>query len=506
MNIIPLPNKYSFADGQFRIDQDTTINYSGEFKISSNTFIKFIKDQTNLRLNKCSNSKINITLNTDLPQEGYIIEITKDSLLIEARSDQGAFYAIQSLKQISHSKDGFLTFDCLFIEDVPRFTHRSFMLDVARHFFDKNMIMKVIDYLAFHKFNTLHLHLSDDQGFRIQIDKYPLLTQIGSYRPKTKHRGSSYDNTPHSGFYTKEDIIEIVNYARENFIEVIPEIDLPGHTTAILASYPILSCSEEQVDITVNFGIKSNVLCASKPVVYQFIYDLIDELCEMFPSKYIHIGGDEVRYKNWKKCKSCNKLMKEKSLKSKGDLLRYFLNEVSSYIRNKGKTPIVWNDNINDSSNYNLIIQHWTPFKKKDTIAEINNGRKAIISNFFFLYLDYPYSMTPLEKTYNFNPVLKGVINDYNILGIEAPLWTEWINNKDALEKHLFPRLAAVSEVAWTNQINKDYSDFCNRLKHILNLYDETKISYCENVTIKKPRINRLINVVKWLRGSDKIL
>lgn len=505
MFIIPLPNNYKQKEGYFIINNKTTFYSSSEFKISSNYFIDYINDLGNLNLETSLTSQINFLLNPDLPIEGYIIDINRDYLNIHARTDQGCFYAIQSLMQLITLEDGKLKANCIYIEDYPRFSYRGFMLDVARHFFYKDVILKIIDYLAVHKLNHLHLHFSDDQGFRIQIDKYPLLTKIGSKRTETIKQGINTNKITVEGYYTKEDIKEIVAYAKSRFIEVIPEIDLPGHTTAILAAYPNLSCHKKQLEVETKYGIIKNSVCASNNEVYNFIYDILDELMEIFDSKYIHIGGDEIRFRNWKNCKRCNNLMKSEHLKSYKDLSRYFTNKLASYLRENSRIPIVWNDLINEKSNYNIILQHWTPYKKRESIKEINEGRKAIISNFFYLYMDYPYSMTPLKKTYNFEPILKGITNENNILGIEAPLWTEWISSKEKLEEHIFPRLAAISEIAWTDAINKNYDNFLNRLTNHIKIYDEKLINYQSNYHKQLSLVKRISKTIKWFREKDKI-
>lgn len=500
MNIIPMPNNFTQSFGKFTIDLETTINYSSEFVLSSTELLKYVKEKTNLGLEKKDNANINILLNIDLPLEGYIIEVKEAFLNIHARTDQGAFYAVQSLKQLAFFDSGKLSFISCNIEDYPRFSHRSFMLDVARHFFDKEIIFKIIDYLAYYKFNFFHLHLSDDQGFRIQIDKYPKLTSVGSIREKTKNKGKHYNYSIHKGFYSKQDIKEIVEYAKRKFIEVIPEIDFPGHTSAILASYPNLSCNKKIIKVPTRYGILKNTLCVSSLEDENFIKDILDEVIELFPSKYIHIGGDEVRFANWNKCPKCKELKKNENLKNNKQLLRFFINNLASYLREKGKTPIVWNDFLDNKSNYNIILQHWKPFTKNKSIKVINEGRKAIISNFFHLYLDYPYSMTPLKKTYNFKPLFKGILDSENILGVEATLWTEYIHNFDEIQKQILPRLAAVAENAWTNPQNKNYDEFLIRLKKHISIYKENRITYNQDYL----KGFSIVKTIKWFYAVKK--
>lgn len=484
MNIIPLPNNYKQRFGVFSINENSKINYSKEFILSTTALTSFIKSKTKLTILQSENSNINFLLNIELPSEGYILDINENELNIHARSDRGAFYAVQSLKQLFYFSDNQFCVNCIYIEDYPRFPYRGFMLDIARNFFNKDVVFKIIDMLALQKFNYLHLHLSDDQGFRLQIDKYPLLTEIGAN---------------YKGFYTREDIKDIVRYAQDNFIEVIPEIDLPGHTSAIIASYPNLSCNNEKIEVEKKYGIIRRAICVSKNDTYEFVENILYEIMELFPSKYIHIGVDEVSTKNWKKCSSCRALLKQENLKSYKDLARLFANNIASFLRENSKIPIAWNDLINYSSNYNIILQHWKPFTNKKSIKEINEGRKAIISNFFYYYLDYPYSMTPLKKTYNFNPILKGVTKKDNIIGIEAPVWTEYIKNENKLQEKIYPRLAAISEAGWTNHQSKNYEDFIKRLKEFLKLFSTQGIYYFEDYDKKEGLIKRVIKTSKWV-------
>lgn len=500
MNVIPLPNFFEKRPNTFTFTYNLPIYFSNEFTQTKEHFTNYFSKKSNITLSDSTSSKVIFLLNLDLHEEGYIIDVTEKSIIAEARTDKGAFYALQTIKQLIYTNNNLYTIDCILIKDEPRFTYRSFMLDVARHFFPKETIFKLIDLLSFHKFNYFHLHLSDDQGFRFKIEKYPLLTKIGSTRKRTKLLGGGYDNTPHSGFYTKEDMIEIINYAKRNFIEIIPEIDFPGHTTAILASYPELACINQNYKVAENFGIKKTSLCITKDNTYDFVYSLLDELIAIFPSKFIHIGGDELRIANYKKCEGCKKLLKES--KSKAKFANYFINKIASYLREKGKIPIAWNDYINYNTNYNVISQHWKPFTKNKTIKEINEGRKTIISNFFYFYLDYPYSMTPLHKTYNFEPVFSKVISPDNIIGIESPLWTEYVPNDSILEYQVLPRLAAVSEVAWTNRELKNYNDFTKRLKHINEIYSKNYLNFHQNATKSYSLITRLIKTINWFRGK----
>jgi len=494
MNIIPLPNYYKIKNEIFKFNYNTTIYFSKEFLNTKKEVFKFFQGKINLIESTNDLCEIYFLLNLELLEEEYIIDIDEYSITIEASTDQGAFYAFQSLKQLFYFENPYYQVKAIYIKDAPKFYYRGLMIDCARHFIEKKEIFKIIDMLALHKFNYLHLHLSDDQGFRFESTKYPNLIKVGSKRENTKVSFQKYTNKPCSGYYSKEDLKEIVNYAKSHFLEVIPEIDMPGHTNAILASYNEISCTKEKGKVSYNMKIKNNALCVTKQETYEFIYNLLDEIIEIFDTKFIHLGCDEVKFRNYRKCETCKKELK----KGKCNLMTYFINNLATYLREKGKIPIIWNDFISKKTNYNVICEYWKPFTKRKIIQEINSGRKTIISSFFHLYLDYPYSMTPLEKTYNFNPEFKGIIDTNNILGIEATIWTEYIANNDLLEFQLFPRLAAVSEIAWTNPQNKNYQNFSKRLPHIYKFYDAKFINYNKDATKQDNLIKRLSKTLRW--------
>jgi len=503
MNVIPLPNKYKINSGYFIIDSNSKINYSHELESSALYFSNFISKLGNVVIEKTKYASINFVLDFELAEEQFVLKITEELFTLSARTNKGAFYGVQTLIQIFHYQDGILKLPCLEIDDIPAFSYRGFMLDVARHFFDKNEVFRLIDLISFHKFNFLHLHLTDDQGWRIEIEKYPLLTEIGSKRKSTTLKSKKLDDKIHQGYYSKDDLKAIVTYAKNKNVEVIPEIDMPGHMNALIASYPYTSCTNEEIEVRSRWGISKHILCAGNEQVYTMLEDILLELFEIFDSKYIHIGGDEVPKDSWKKCRKCQQVIKENNLKNEHGLQTYFFNHFSNFLREHNKKAIGWNDCISKNLNKSAVLQHWKPFSNKKTVNEINNGRQVIISNFFSLYLDYPYSLTPLKKTYNFNPILKKVKNPENIIGIEAPLWTEWVNDSSKLDFQIFPRLAAVAEVSWTNKENKDYYFFLSRLKHLYKLYDKLGINYAKSKEKSSNIIKRFFNTIKWIKNED---
>jgi len=464
----------------------------GIFSLTSNTQIiseyykdligEYIQSSTGLKLDSTNNGNEIIVgisqQNRSFPEEGYELKIDNNRITISAGTEKGLFYGVQSLRQLLYNYGNELP--CCQIEDYPRFSYRGFMLDVGRHFFNKEVIFKLLDLCAIQKLNVFHFHLTEDQGWRIEIEKYPLLTKVGSYRKETVIRGKS-DKTPVSGYYTKSDIREIVSHARMLNITVIPEIDIPGHIRSAIAAYPYLSCEEKQLEVGNKFGISDHIACAGKESTYCFFEDVLDEVCEMFNTNLIHLGGDEVPKKRWKSCPHCQAKMKREGLTGEENLQGYFLNRMHSYLRDKNIGVVSWNDALKSSNlNSDIIIQHWLDGRNaKNVIKEINKGRKTIISDFYHYYLDYPYGMTSLKKTYNFNPVMKGIDEDKtdNIIGLEASLWTESVKDEKTIHFMTFPRLTAVAERSWSRWKKSDYQDFLNRLESFIVMIGKLGVS-----------------------------
>lgn len=438
-----------------------------------------------------------------LGKEGYRLKITKDGCTSYAENEAGHFYASVTLKQLMEA--GRLS--DIEIEDRPAYPYRGYMLDCCRHFFGIDTIKKQLDAMALLKLNVFHWHLTEDQGWRIPIDKYPSLTKIGSVRKGTRGDGVSV-----SGFYTKDEIRSIVAYAKERFIEVIPEVDIPGHMTAAIAALPELSCHGNQVEVSQAFGIHKEVACAGKEKVYQILCDILDEVAELFPSEFIHLGGDEALRLNWLDCPDCKAVMERENLKDEDELQAYFMGRITKHLAEKGKRVLNWNDGmIAENCDKSIIIHYWQERKinKNAAIREINNGRNAVISPFFSYYLDYPYGMTPLKKTFMFNPVLDGIDGGKadRILGVEAPLWTEYVENEEQLEYQTYPRLLAVAERGWNGKNDILYEDFVERSETVYKLFDKIGIKYA---TIKDANPNFVkgkLKVIKfYINTFDKTL
>ena len=423
-------------------------------------------------------------------KDEYEIEIKSRKISVRFSENQGKFYAEKTLEQLKNSRQEIP--DCI-IKDKPQFSHRGFMLDPCRHFFTVDEIKKVIDAAAYLKMNVFHWHLSDDQGFRIESKKFPLLNDIGSHR-KNSLFGRTNEGEPHGGFFTHEEIKEVVSYCKERFIDVIPEIDLPGHTIAIIASYPELSCKKEKIDVCMKQGIFPEILCAGDENVYKFLFELLDEIIPLFPYKYFHIGGDEVPRTNWKKCEKCNQKLKEENLENFDELHGYFMNRIADFLSSRNKAPIMWNDTLKSGkiNSETTVIQHWLHDKK--IMADfIHNGGKYIESDFFHFYSDYPYHMTPLKKAYNFSAE-----KTENLLGVETPAWSEYIRDFDKLSFMLFPRICAVAETGWTENKNKNYDRFYENLKYFYPYFKSKGINPADLKFVNPNTLKRLSGTIKY--------
>ena len=523
MSLIPEPVKMIFNSGHFIIKDDTLILADSKLKMISDYLKRLIAPPTGFdnqikinNSNELPNNAIILQINTELDylgDEGYHLVTTPKNVQISALYPAGIFYGVQSFRQLlpaevekrSYVSSVDWVVPCVKIEDYPRFSWRGFMLDESRHFLGKKIVKRMLDLMALHKMNVFHWHLTDDQGWRIEIKKYPRLIEVGSKRNGTQVEGmwnfltKKVNYTPHCGYYTQEDIKDIVSYAKERFINVIPEIDMPGHTMAALAAYPEFSCAGEVFKVPTTFGINTDVICPGKEKGYVFLCNVLDEILELFPSKIIHIGGDEVPKTRWKECPDCQVKIKTEGLNSEKELQTYFINRIASYLIEQGKIPIVWNDTLDDNLVTEALGQHWLHGDEK-VLEHLRRGRKFVISRFFYAYLDYPYTRIPLRKAYSFEPLPEELEEKYhlNVLGLEAPMWTEWVSTTKRLDWQTFPRLTAHAETGWTLQINKNYSSFKNRLERFLKRLDLLGVKYA-GLNKTDPTIFRRVFSSTWI-------
>ena len=425
-----------------------------------------------------------------IPQEGYKLVSSRDGLRIHCSTEAGFFYGKVTAEWLS--PDGYMP--SVTVSDYPRFGYRGFMIDCARHFFTVEELLKRIEVASRFKLNVFHWHLTDDQGWRAEIRRYPRLTEIGSYRTGTKG-----DGKPVKGFYTQEDMRRVVEFAAERHISVLPEIDLPGHMSAAIAAYPQLGCSGKEIAVKETFGIHEEVLCAGSELTYEFIFNVLDELVEIFPFEYFHIGGDEALRLNWLDCDKCRRKIEEEGLKNEDELQAYMMNVVAEHLARRGKTAVAWNDGMNaDNISPGIVMQYWKDDKKslKRAAAHMNVGTKAVMSPFFAYYLEYPYGMTSLKKCFSRDPVPKGA-GEKSIKGVECAIWTEYIADTERMDEMLYPRLAAVAERGWSRW-HADYRSFKTRLGAAYNIFDKYGVGYATMVEVDPGPVRKIASLLKF--------
>jgi hexosaminidase len=443
----------------------------------------------------------------DTVEGSYTLVVNASGVKISSFGRQGVFYGIQSLLQLlPTTKTASLSVPYVKINDQPRFAYRGMHLDVGRHFFPVADVEKYIDYLALHKMNYFHWHLTEDQGWRIEIKKYPKLTSVGGFRNGTiigHAPGTGNDNTKHGGFYTQEEVKAVVAYAAKRYITIIPEIEMPGHASAAIAAYPELSCFPEEStpirkgttwagdttgkQVQQTFGVFTDVFVPTENT-FKFLQDVIDEIVPLFPSKYIHIGGDESPKDNWKRSAFCQQLIKEKGLKDEHGLQSYFIQRMEKYINGKGKQIIGWDEILEGGLAPNATVMSWRG--EEGGIDAAKQKHNVIMTPSTYVYFDYAQSKPedsltiggylPVQKIYSYDPVPKELAADEQkyILGGQANLWTEYITNMSKLQYMILPRLTALSEVLWSPKEGRSWDEFEPRLKQQVQRYDLWKVNY----------------------------
>lgn len=513
--VIPVPVKAQVRTGQFIINEQTVIvDRNGREQAAIDFFNHYLEKYYGFKLHTAKKpGKNSIVLSTrtfikapDNP-ERYTLTVTPAFINIAGDGNAGTFYGLQTLIQLLPvEKSASLTIPAVAIEDYPRFKYRGAMLDVARHFFDVDYVKKFIDLLALHKINTFHWHLTDDQGWRIEIKKYPKLTEVGGCRNGTitgRYPGTGNDGEKYCGYYTQEQVKEIVQYAHDRFITVIPEIELPGHASAAIAAYPQLSCFPDEPthaakntawhgdstnkNVQQAWGVFEDVYCPGE-YTFNFLQDVLDEVINLFPSKYVHIGGDECPKEAWKRSAFCQKLIKENNLKDEHGLQSYFVQRIEKYLNGKGKAMIGWDEILEGGLAPNATVMSWRG--EKGGIEAAKQKHDVIMTPNSYVYLDYSQrkkedSVTiggylPLQKVYSFNPVPKELSADEAryILGAQANLWSEYIHYPSKVEYMIFPRLTALSEVSWSPLKNKNWEQFKTRLQTQFKRYELWDVHY----------------------------
>jgi hexosaminidase len=438
---------------------------------------------------------LHIDPEADIPAEGYILHVTSYAISLEASTVRGAFWGWQTLQQLLFSPG--ITVPKTLIYDFPRFAYRGLHLDVARHMFPVSFIKKYIDLMAYYKLNTFHWHLTDDQGWRIEIKQYPKLQEIGAYRNETLlgHAGKiprKFDKTRYGGYYTQQDIKEIVEYAKQRQVDIIPEIDMPGHTLSALAAYPELSCHQTPLAVSTSWGIFEDVLCVGNEKTFTFLEDVLTEVMELFPGKYIHIGGDEVSKKRWKKCSQCQKQMQTHLLRNEVELQSYFIERIEKFLNAHGRQIIGWDEILEGGVQPSAMIMCWTD--AKEAIQAAQKHHPVIMTPCKYLYFDYYQSRSPreplaighcttLKQVYHYEPIPDELNKEDSqwIYGVQGCVWTEYIKTPKQVEYMTYPRAIALAEIAWSPPSNKYFPDFLIRLKYHSSMLKAAGVHYASH-------------------------
>ena len=527
-NIVPQPQEIQTKDGRFALDNDLKISYSEDLSNEADFLKEVLSGFSTTDISSAvdvdgGNIYLSISDNLTAP-EAYTLEVAFDNISIKGADAAGVFYGIQTLQQLVQSKDSVNSVyyvPAVKIVDQPRFAYRGMHLDVARHFFPVEAVKKYIDLIALHKMNKFHWHLTEDQGWRIEINKYPKLAEVAAFRNGTiigHYPGEGNTNEVYGGFYTQEEIKDVIAYAATKHVEVIPEIELPGHSGAAIAAYPELSCFPEQPTEVPNdmmsakgkelqangtpkvvqesWGVFNDVYCAGKENTFEFLEGVLDEVAELFPSKYIHIGGDECPKAHWEICPQCQQRMKDEGLQDEHELQSYFVQRIEKYLNSKGKQIIGWDEILEGGLAPNATVMSWRG--EEGGIEAAKQDHDVIMTPTGYCYFDYyqvdkedqedePLAIggyLPVEKVYSYNPFPNELASDKHqyILGAQGNLWSEYIPTADKLTYMVLPRMAALAEGVWSPLEKKNFDSFKNRVSHLRTLYDKMDVDYAKHI------------------------
>ncbi|TKG94128.1 beta-N-acetylhexosaminidase [Puteibacter caeruleilacunae] len=540
-SIIPAPKQQEVTEGYFAINAKTKIAIEDDTQKPTAEYLQsLIKNVSGWDIaitNKPGKNVISFAAKQGLADEAYELDVTTKQINIKAATPKGYFYAIQSIrqllppsfesKQVVEQKE-WLVKACS-IQDEPRFKWRGFMLDVSRHFFPKSYILNLIDYLALHKINTLHMHLMDDQGWRIEIKKYPKLTEVAAWRVdhEDKHwnarpKQKEGEKATYGGFYSQEDIKEIVAYANSHNINVVPEVEMPAHITCALAAYPEFSCTGKPLTVP-SGGLWpiTDIYCAGNDKTFEFLEDVLSEVMDLFPSKYIHIGGDEATKTEWKKCPKCKARMRKEGLKNVEELQSYFIKRIEKFINKKGRVLIGWDEILEGGLAPQATVMSWRGFKGGIEAAE--SGHDVVMTPTGHCYFDYyqgpqdvePLAFNaflPLNRVYSFDPVPKELEPEAakHIIGGQANLWTEYVPTVEHAQYMTFPRIAALAEAVWTPKEKKSWDKFSAKIQEQLDRYDFMGINYAKSAylvtakaTIDKENKSLAVTLNNEISGTE---
>lgn len=448
--IIPRPARLKAGGEPFAIAPETPVAVSP----GTEALGKDLAERLGLQVRPAPAAGISLALDgpADLGEEGYTLVSSPAGVRIRAPRPAGVFYGIQTLLQLL---SGGKEVPGVEIEDRPRFPWRGYLLDPARHFRTKEFLKRTIDLLAFHKVNVLQLHLTDDQGWRVEIRKYPRLTEIGAWRGTGEKR--------HGGFYTQEDLREIVAYAAGRFITIVPEIEMPGHSLAALAAYPEFSCTGGPFEVWTRWGISEDILCPGNEETFRFAQEVLAEVLALFPSKFIHVGGDECPRKRWKACPRCQKRIRDEGLKDETELHGYFIRRIDAFLASKGRRLVGWDEILEGGLAPGATVMSWRG--EKGGITAANMGHDVVMSPTSHCYLDYPLSRISVEKAYSYEPIPREIAPEKarHVLGLQGNMWGERTPRDEDVDRMTWPRQAALAEVGWSPKERRDWADFSAR-------------------------------------------
>jgi len=509
ISIIPQPLSLQEKSGNFKLQPKTKIVYekgNSDLKAIGEKLSDQINEVVGIKLvvieggTKIANNTINLSLNKEtdtLGDEGYTLSVNPKNIIVKANKLAGAFYASQTIYQllpVDKHISKFVNIPAVEIADKPRFGWRGLMLDVGRYFYSVNFIKEFIDNIAMHKMNTFHWHLTEDHGWRIEIKKYPRLTEIGAWRKGTQYdrEKNMIDHNPHGGFYTQDQVREIVKYAQERYINVVPEIEMPGHATAALAAYPELSCTGGPFTMPVNWGIQKEIFCAGNEKTFEFLENVLSEVANLFPSPIIHIGGDEAPKDRWKVCEKCQKRIKDENLKDEHELQSYFITRIENFLRTKNKKIIGWDEILEGGLAPNAVVMSWRG--EAGGIAAAKQHHEVVMTPHDNTYLDYyqgePYlepatigGLVTLEKAYSYDPIppVLTAKEATFIKGLQGNVWGEFIHTPERAQYMAFPRAAALAEVAWSPIEKKDWESFKKRVEQQYKRYELANMNYSKS-------------------------
>jgi hexosaminidase len=505
VTIVPKPVSIKMKSGKLTWDKEINIVPDNEIPLE---FINLFKESLatqgfkTISDRKSKNHRtiaLRIENDNKTRSEGYRLVIDQTGAQLSSATTAGLFYATQSLLQLLNSESRETPF--MEIYDYPRFAYRGLHLDVGRHMYPVAFIKKYIDLMAYHKFNRFHWHLTEDQGWRIEIKKYPKLTSVGGFRKEspvgratTKTRASVvYDGVPYGGFYTQEEIKEVVAYAKQRHVTIVPEIEMPGHAQAALAAYPHLGCTGGPYETATTWGVFNEVFCAGKEETFSFMQDVLDEVIALFPSEYIHIGGDECPKTRWKECPHCQKRIADEKLKDEHGLQSYFINRIEKYLNSKGKQIIGWDEILEGGLTPNATVMSWRG--EEGGIAAAKQKHNVIMTPGKWVYLDYyqdtaktePLAIigyTPVRKVYHYEPVPPQLSPEEvkYVIGSQCNVWSEYMKTPEHVEYMVYPRASAMAEVLWSPKDVRNYDEFLTRLKSHLKRLDLMNVNYAKHI------------------------